>query len=350
MPVQLEASSKKTTAEVTMGVRELDDLTEAIPRGCNGAADKRKEEAGHAEIKGSRPVSKIPFKNILYLTDFSQPSEEALPFALSLARGYGAKLYALHVFMPSLYIYTPPGAVPGTVGAEEEIVKAGMQRLESQLSGVSHEVIVQQGFDVWPTVQEAIKQYGIDLLVLGTHGRTGADKMLLGSAAEEIFRRSPVPVLTIGPKVRGGTHAAGQFHRVLFATDFTEASAAAAPFTLSLARENQARMQIIHVMRHPDKRTTKDEKKFELTVAEAIHKMYDAVPKDVELPFPAEVFVDYGEPAERIVEAGKERGADVIVLGVRDAAGRMGAATHLDRPTAHKVVAYATCPVLTVRE
>jgi nucleotide-binding universal stress UspA family protein len=59
--------------------------------------------------------------------------------------------------------------------------------------------------------------------------------------------------------------------------------------------------------------------------------------------------VEFGEPANRIVSASKERGADIIVLGVRDAAGRLGAATHLERSTAHKVVAHASCPVLTVR-
>jgi nucleotide-binding universal stress UspA family protein len=87
---------------------------------------------------------------------------------------------------------------------------------------------------------------------------------------------------------------------------------------------------------------------FEMSVAEAIHQLYETVPQDAE-PWPPEVAVEYGEPADRIIEAAKQRGMDVIVLGVRNAAGHLGAATHLERATAHKVVAHAPCPVLTVR-
>lgn len=291
----------------------------------------------------------IQFKNVLYLTDFSEPSEAALPFAASIARGYDAQIFALHAFLPTLYIYSPPGIAPATMGAEEENVGASMQRLESQLSGLRYEAIVHRGLDVWAAVEQAVQQHDIDLIVLGTHGRTGAEKLLLGSVAEEIFRRSPVPVLTIGPGVRKGAHAAGHFHRVLFATDFSPASLAAAPYALSLAQENQSRLLLFHAMRHPEERTDKDAKRFELTVAEAIHRLYDAVPKGNELRFPPEVLVEFGEPAERIVEAAKTRGADLIVLGVREASGALGAATHLPRATAHKVVARAACPVLTVR-
>jgi len=351
IPVQTEVATRKAAIEKDVRTLEPEQPVDTLPRGRksggNGAA--RESKGKEAKNPAGRSAT-IPIKNILFLTDFSESSEAALPFAASIARGYGARVVAMHIFLPTLYIYTPPGAIPATIGAEEEQVSAAMQRLESQLSGVDHETVVLRGMEVWPAAREAIEQYEIDLIVLGTRGRTGADKLLLGSVAEEIFRRSPVPVLTIGPEVRGGAHAGGIFHRVLFATDFTEASLAAAPYALSLARENQARLLVVHVMRHPDKKTKKDEKRFEMTVAEAIHKMYDSIPKDAELPFPAEVFVDYGEPAERIVETAKERGADVIVLGVRDAAGRMGAATHLDRPTAHKVVAHAGCPVLTVRQ
>ncbi|HTZ74230.1 MAG TPA: universal stress protein [Candidatus Aquilonibacter sp.] len=295
-------------------------------------------------------ATEIALKNILFLTDFSEPSEDAVPFVTSIARGYAAGVYALHVFMPCLYIYTPPGVSPATIGVEEEYVKTSMQRLDSQLAGLRHETIVHRSLEVWPAVRDAIREHEIDLIVLGTHGRTGAERLLLGSVAEEIFRRSPVPVLTIGPDARTGMHAAGHFRRVLFATDFTPASLAAAPYALSLAQGNDARLLLFHVMRHPEERAEKDAKRFELTVAEAIHHLYETIPKGVELRFPPEVLVEYGDPAERILEAARERNADLIVLGVRGASGHMGAATHLERPTAHKIVAHAACPVLTVRQ
>jgi nucleotide-binding universal stress UspA family protein len=292
----------------------------------------------------------ISLKNILYLTDFSEPSEAALPFVSAIARGYGAKIHALHVFMPAPYVYTTPALTIAAIEAQEESARASMIRVESSLAGLSHETIVERGIGIWPAVEQAIKEQAIDLVVLGTHGRTGAEKFLLGSVAEEIFRRSPVPVLTIGPGVRGGTHSGGRFHRVVFATDFTADSVAAAPYALSLAQEDQARLVLLHVMRKPAPRNGGEERQFELSVAETIQQLYDTLPKDAEVNGPPEVAVEYGEPAERIVEAARQRHADLIVLGVRGAEGHLGAATHLERATAHRVVAHAGCPVLTVRQ
>lgn len=294
-------------------------------------------------------ISQISLKNILYLTDFSEPSEAALPFAASIARRFGAEIYALHIFRPAAYSYTTPEMTIAAIEAEEEAAKVEMQAVESQLAGLAHESIVKRGVGVWDGVKDSIRDLHIDLVVLGTHGRTGAEKIVLGSVAEEIFRRSPVPVLTIGPGVRSSVHNGGRFHRVLFATDFTAPSLAAAAHAVSLARENQAHLTLLHVMRHPKQRNAEERKQFELSVAEAIHKLYETVPKDAELHYQPEVAVEYGEPAERIVETAKGRGADLIVLGVRDAEGHIGAATHLERATAHKVVAHAPCPVLTVR-
>jgi hypothetical protein len=115
------------------------------------------------------------------------------------------------------------------IQAEDEKAHAEMQRIDSELSGLQHVTTVERGIEVWPTVQEAIQEEDIDLVILGTHGRTGVEKLILGSAAEEIFRRSPVPVLTIGPGVPRSVHNGARFHRVLFATDFSPESLAAAP-------------------------------------------------------------------------------------------------------------------------
>lgn len=291
------------------------------------------------------PSTRISLKNILYLTDFSEPSEAALPFAAAIAREYGAMVRALHVLTPAPYVYTTPELTAAAIEGQEEGAQTEMRKVESQLTGLPHETILERGIAVWPTLERAIKDYHIDLIVLGTHGRTGAQKFLLGSVAEEIFRRSSVPVLTIGPLVRSGVHNGAQFHRVLFATDFTPESLAAAPYAVSLAQENQARLDLLHIIREPEV----TEIRGAASVANAMHQLHELVPKDAELWCRPEAVVQYGSPAERILEAAKERGADLIVLGVRSAAGHLGAATHLERATAHKVVAHAACPVLTVR-
>lgn len=300
-------------------------------------------------MKPTAALADVKFKNVLYLTDFSEPSEAAFPFAAAVARGYGAKVYAFNVLIPAPYVYTTPDLTELAIEAEEEVALSEMKKVESQLAGLPHETAVERGAGVWEPVERAIREHGIDLIVLGTHGRTGAQKFMLGSVAEEIFRRSPVPVLTIGPGVLSGSHNAARFHRVLFATDFAPEAAAAIPYAISLALKGNARLILLHVVRKIGARNEREAGSVEISVAEAIHQLYEIPPKDAGLNSPPEVAVEFGEPANRIVEASKERGADIIVLGVRDAAGRLGAATHLERSTAHKVVAHASCPVLTVR-
>ncbi len=196
-------------------------------------------------------------KKILLLTDFSEPSELAVPFAMAIARKYESKVYAMHVLTPVPLAFESPESAADAIEGLEEGVQAGMQRLDAQLVGVPHEAILVRGDAVWPPVEKALNECEIDLVVLGTHGRIGAIKLLLGSVAEEIFRRASVPVLTIGPSVRKGFHSGGQFRRVLFATDFTTEAQAAVPYSISMAQENQARLLLLHVMRDPDFKTSK---------------------------------------------------------------------------------------------
>jgi nucleotide-binding universal stress UspA family protein len=290
---------------------------------------------------------RLSLKNVLLLSDFSEPSELTIPLAIAIAREYESKVYAMHVLTPLPLVYATPESAAAAIEGLEEGAQAGMRRLDAQLVGVPHETLLVRGESVWPSIEQALSECEIDLVILGTHGRTGTLKLLLGSVAEEIFRQSKVPVLTIGPSMRTGVHGGGQFRRVLFATDFMAEAEAAAPYAISMAQENQARLLLLHVMRDPDpqasRRTPQD------SVANVMHQLYELVPPEAELWCRPEATVRFGNVAERILEAARELEADLIVLGVRDAAGHLGAATHLERTTAHKVVAHAPCPVLTVR-
>jgi nucleotide-binding universal stress UspA family protein len=270
--------------------------------------------------------TQIRLQNILYLTDFSGASEAALPFAVTLARAYGANVHALHILLPTPYpyAYSAPGLIAAALEAEEENAQAEMQKVDSQLTGLQHETDVERGTRIWPEVEQAIQEDNIDLVVVGTHGRTGANKLMMGSVAEEIFRRSPVPVLTVGPNVRSGAHKGGRF------------------------QENQALLLLLLVMPKPAYPSADDKKRLEMCTSEAMQCLSDIVPDDANLEFSWEAVVEYGEPAERIVEVAKQRGVDLIVLGVRKAT-HMDAAVHLGSAIAHKVVAHAPCPVLTAR-
>jgi len=251
----------------------------------------------------------------------------------------------------ALHILTPPSLVCSTAEAsdeeavsEEELAQSEMLKLDSQLSGVAHETSLEWGGNIWATVAQAIQDTRADLLVLGTRGRTGAEKLALGSVAEEVFRKSVVPVLTIGPSISRGAHRYGEFHRVLIATDFEPSASAAARYAISFAQESEARLILLYVIR---KRRGAPKSPPVGSIAEIMHRLSDMVPEDAELYCRPEPVVEYGDSATSILRAAKDRGADLIVLGVHPGGLELTQKIHLECATAHKVILHSTCPVLT---
>ena len=188
-----------------------------------------------------------------------------------------------------------------------------------------------------------MEENNIDLVVLGTHGRRGVQKFLLGSVAEEIWRSASVPVLTIGPGV-GRVHSDKGFHCVLFATDFTVESLKGLTYAVSMAREYQAHLVLLHVIRQ----FKKEEILGELSASDAIYYLGQLVPTDARLCHRPELEVKYGAPAQNIIDTASRCCADLLVLGIRND-NAFGVATHIGRTIAHEVVVNAPCPVLTVR-
>jgi nucleotide-binding universal stress UspA family protein len=291
--------------------------------------------------------NRIAVKSILFLTDFSEPSAVALPFATMIAHAYGSEVHALHVLLPAPLTNMTPEMAASILDQQEETAKNEMQRLDAELMGIEHETHIERGVDIWPVLSEVLKNWNIDLIVLGTHGRTGLQKFLLGSTAEEIFRRSSVPVLTIGPGVECSAHSGGRFRCVLFATDFNALSETASAYAISLAQENQARLVLLHVLPAPAR--SKPARPEELSVAEAIHRLRSLVPEEAELWCRPEALVQHGEVCEQILSGAEQCGADLIVLGVRGMGALAGVTTHMQRATAYNVVIRAQCPVLTLR-
>jgi nucleotide-binding universal stress UspA family protein len=289
----------------------------------------------------------VGLKNILFLTDFSEPSVMALPFAAMIARNYGAQVTALHVVVPSVYNFTIPEMAASLLDAEDDAAKMEMSRVEAGLTGLPCDTIIERNTGVWPALSKRLEQGDIDLIVMGTHGRTGLKKALLGSSAEEVFRRATVPVLTIGPAVRTGGHNGGRFKCVLFPTDFNAVSNSAASYATSLAQENRSRLILLHVLLSP--KLGKANKSTELSVVEALHRVEDLLAPGAELWCRPEPMVVHGEPGAQILATADRYSADLIVLGVRGMDMLTELATRAERATAYEVVAHAHCPVLTVR-
>jgi len=288
----------------------------------------------------------ISLKNVLYLTDFSESSEAALPIALGIAQKYNAKVCTLHVILPDPYAYATPDAAQSVIQASQEAAKEQMRQIEAKLTGIPQETITVRAPAVWPSVEFAIARYQIDLLVIGTRGRTGLSQHVMGSVAEVIFRCSPVPVMTVGPGVPRSEERAIHLRRVLYATDFTPDSLAAGRYAVSIAQENEGQLILLHVVPHYDQGSKPPEER--LSVAEAIHRLDAVVPSSARLRRRPETSIAHGDPAKNILETAHARAADLIVLGIHRTK-HLLAATHLHATTAHKIVACAECPVLTVR-
>jgi nucleotide-binding universal stress UspA family protein len=295
-------------------------------------------------MKALETRARVEIKNVLFPTDFSREADVAIPYVAEIVRRFGARLHALHVRPPVINPMTDRATWPVLERAAMAEAAAQTQALLAAFPGIKPEVMIGEG-DFWQILKSTIEEQAVDLIVLGTRGRSGAAKFFLGSKAEEIFREAPCAVLTIGPHSHAKPQR-GEFTEILYATDFSPASAGAAAFAVSLAQEFQARLTLLHVIA--------EEKPGDLVhaaelVGSAGRLLRKFVPPEAEMWCEPHFVVECGPAAETILEVAKQRKADLIVLGVRRPSGFPGAATHLPVATAHKIVAYAECPVLTVR-
>jgi nucleotide-binding universal stress UspA family protein len=289
-------------------------------------------------------TTRVSLRNILLATDFSPVSEAALQFAEAVVRKFQSKIFAVHIIEPEEYAYVPGGAGMVPFEMVELWAKEKLDHLDERLKPLPHESILRHG-EIGEVLIEQIKKHQADLLVMGTHGRSGLDRFLLGSVAEEVFRQAPCPVLTVGPGVMLDAPREIAFKHVLFATDFSPESLAAAPYAISMAQEFQANLTFLHAVRTPLEPLETPQ----VIIAEGEKHLHSLLPEDVDLWCKPECIVRFGDPAKTVLFEAKALGADLIVLGVRGAKGAQVAATHFAHAVAHEVVSHAPCPVLTAR-
>jgi len=282
------------------------------------------------------------FENILFATDFSPAAAHAIPFIKKLARHFQSNLVALHVKPPVVNPMTQPATWPVDIEAAKAFDKEHREELLDTFAGITTDVQIEEG-DIQSQLDKAIQKHDTDLVIIGTRGRTGLAKMLLGSVAEEIFRTVPCPVLTVGPH---SDPAKANIREILFATDFASEAPAAAAYAISLAQEFQARLTLLHVVPEPKPGDLVSWSNVQESSKNLLHKL---VPPEAEAWCRPEYFVERGDPGQRILDLANVRAVDLIILGAQPETGVPGAATHLPIATAHKVVAHANCPVLTVR-
>lgn len=288
-------------------------------------------------------AQRISLQNILFTTDFSPTAEAALPYALAIARCYGSKIFVAHCVRPGAIVGIPmePAAVDLNFNWQDAQSKMAEFVRRYPMADVEHETILHQGL-LWDVLSSTIQQNDISLIVLGTHGRSGIKKMLLGSDAEQIFRLAPCPVLTVGPHAAKRPSKVENWKRILFATDFSAGSLHALPYALSLAEENQATLVLLHMI--PMAPLGEEQDLINVTR----QHLRGMIPADAEPWCNVEVEVEIGFPSDGILHVAERQGADLIVMGVHGASSPRASA-HLPWAIGHEVVSRANCPVLTVR-
>jgi nucleotide-binding universal stress UspA family protein len=308
----------------------------------NTAGKTAGKALGSEMLLGSKLVR---LTNILVGTDFSAASERALEYALALARRYEAKIYLTHVITSDANVMLAPELMSR---AHEKEVREAQERMgeiltSGRMRDVPHVMEIENG-SLWPTIEALIGKHQIDLVVVGTEGVGGFQKMLLGSGAEQIFRQAMCPVLTVGPATKGGTPREMEFKNILFATDFGVGAEREAAYAFSFAQEHQANLTLLHVVRHADDYS---EQGLALKRDAITHELAELVPVGGEVWCKADFRMRLGDPAEEILSAARETKADLVVIGAKRGKGL--AAGHALNTIAYKVVCGAPCPVLTVR-
>jgi nucleotide-binding universal stress UspA family protein len=274
----------------------------------------------------------IRFENILLATDFSSCSETLVHYGRSLAKLYGSTLWLAHVIAPE-------GIGRTLTDLVRDKAQKHMEQLQGseQLKDVRSKAIVEVG-ETWDVLGRIIEREHIDLIIVGTHGRTGLKKLVLGSVAEKIFRHSPCPVLSIGPKV-SATKEAAKINHVLLTTDRKAETTGPAVYAVAIAMEHKAHLTVLHVVEGnsniPSRQKLLDLLRWQ--AAEGGIRLQDLVP-------PPEPMVIAGDAAEQILATAVTQNADLLVMGTHRA---RAMTTHL-MDVAYRVVCEAPCPVLTV--
>jgi len=315
--------------------------------------------AATADRKAAGPSSAVVVKNVLFATDFSETSEAALPYAAAICRHFGSTLHLVHVVSEASLLLMTGGVDYVSMGTIYEDAhteaKEKLDEIAGRLEGIPQRSYVRHG-QVWRNLNSIIEDNHVDMIVLGTHGRTGLGKLLLGSVAEDILRHAPCPVLTVGPKVSGRAKLPAfpkrghdvaplelELAQIVFATDFAPGAAGMAQRAVKLAEEFRARLTLVHVIEDYTQLGSRPG-----PIEEGTSRLQALIPADAALQYPAETVLEFGSAAERIVKIAAEREADMIILGARSA--RDIGSTHLPWSSAHHVIAQAHCPVLTIRE
>jgi nucleotide-binding universal stress UspA family protein len=284
-------------------------------------------------------------ERILCPVDFSEFSARAYEYALSFARHFGAKLIVQHVAEPVVLPHRVPVSQPliDQVYAQQAAdVEDKMHELtaKSGWNHVEHEVVVDRG-SVADCILQFAEEKNIDLIAMGTHGRRGLDRIVLGSVTERVLRTAHCPVLAVhnaGTETWKGTV---EVRKILFCTDFSDNSPRALEYAFLLACHYKAEISLLHVL----ERSSSSEE-LEPEKQHVLERLETLTPENVQKCVAVVPAVRAGHAYQEILQYAAENRTDLIVIGVR---GRNAIDLALFGSTTHRVIQLGSYPVLVVR-
>jgi nucleotide-binding universal stress UspA family protein len=293
----------------------------------------------------------LKIKLILCPIDFSEFSVSAYQHALSVAEHYQAKLVAQHIVEMWRH---PSGDFAASAGVYAEFSQAlresGKEQLQEFVKKHTHdeiqpELLVQVGVAADSILSFAQSQE-TDVIVMGTHGRRGFDRLMLGSVTDRVMRTAPCPVLAASKPAHGSVAAGkerGHVHhlsRILFCADFSENSDRALKYALSATAEYDAELTLLHVLEGAPSLAKTEE-----AMAIAAERLDKLIPPEGRKSLKIRAAVRIGKPYPQIIQLAMEAQIDLVIMGVR---GRGALDVAVFGSTTYRVMQLGSCPVLAV--
>jgi nucleotide-binding universal stress UspA family protein len=293
----------------------------------------------------------LKIKLILCPIDFSEFSVSAYQHALSVAEHYRAKLVAQHI----VELWRHPAAdFVASAGLYEEYSQALRESGKEQLQEfvkkhtndeIQPELVVQTGVAADSILSFAQLQKA-DVIVMGTHGRRGFDRLMLGSVTDRVMRTAPCPVLVASKPPQGSVAVGkerGHLHhlsRILFCADFSENSEGALKYAISATAEYDAELTLLHVVEGVPSQAETEE-----AMAAAAERLDKLIPLEGRKTLKIKTAVRIGKPYAQIIQLALETQIDLVTMGVR---GRGALDVAVFGSTTYRVMQLGSCPVLAV--
>ena len=290
----------------------------------------------------------IRITQILCPVDLSGISQHALDHAAAIARWYEARLTLLYVF-PNRPVMDVPPLVLDDVHRERLL--SDLRRMAAAVpQDVAVEFRVLEAPVVYEEVLAQLAATQADLLVIGTHGRSGFQRLFLGSVTEKVIRKTTCPTLVVPPRVPDVTASAPiQFRRILCAVDLSESSLDALAHAIDMAKEADAQLMVLHVLEFSPLLINEPTLDFssirEAAAADARQKLHELIPEDARTYCTVDTAVVQGRAYHEILRHAVVRQSDLIVMGIH---GRGVIDRLVLGSTTHYVIRASACPVLIV--